>query len=100
MPSSLSIEMRSRVGDERDAQARASMGFADVLEHDLIPVVEAKNPVLADRDNRALAGLSMGAGLALATGLTAPDRFAWIGAFSGGSTHRLADNPRLPACVP
>lgn len=53
----------------------------DLLDF-LIPAVDAAYPTLADRGHRALAGLSMGGGQALNFGLTHPDRFAWVGAFS------------------
>ena len=42
----------------------------------------------------------MGGGLAFSTGLTSPDKFAWVGTFSGGSTRRLADGPRLDLTSP
>ncbi|WP_437194610.1 alpha/beta hydrolase [Planctomicrobium sp. SH527] len=50
---------------------------------------------MADRKHRALAGLSMGAGLALNTGLTNSTEFAWVGAFSGSGTRRLSDRAKL-----
>lgn len=53
----------------------------DLLDH-LIPAIEAKYPVLADREHRALAGLSMGGGQTLNFGLAHLDAFAWLGAFS------------------
>ncbi len=59
-------------------------GFDDDLLHDIIPYIEGHYPVLTDREHRALAGLSMGAGQSLRVGLKNPDQFAWIGAFSGG----------------
>lgn len=69
-------------------------GFAaferDLLEH-LIPAIEKKYPVLADREHRALAGLSMGGGQTLNFGLTHLDTFAWLGGFSS------APNTRPPA---
>jgi enterochelin esterase-like enzyme len=83
MPSSLSVTARTEAGNSRDAKARASMAFGEVLIQDLIPFVESKYPALADREHRALAGLSMGAGAALATGVSNSDKFAWVGAFSG-----------------
>ena len=48
------------------------------------PLVETKYRVLADRDHRAIAGLSMGAGQSMSIGLHNLDSFAYIGAFSGG----------------
>ena len=69
-------------------------GFArferDLLDF-LIPAVEAKYSVDVDREHRAIAGLSMGGGQALNFGLSHPDTFAWIGAFSP------APNTRPPA---
>ena len=37
----------------------------------------------ADREHRAIAGLSMGGGQAMRTGLANLDKFAWVGTFSG-----------------
>lgn len=83
MPSSLSVTVRKQTSGSRETKARGSMTFSDVLLRDLIPFVESKYPVLTGREHRALAGLSMGGGIALATGLANSDKFAWIGAFSG-----------------
>lgn len=95
MPSCLSNAAREKAGDNRDKKQQASSAFGDVLLRDLIPFIEAKYPVIADREHRALAGLSMGAGLALNTGLANSDKFAWIGAFSGGNTRRLSNSAHL-----
>ena len=57
--------------------------FDAVVLTDLIPAVDAEFRTLADRDHRAIAGLSIGAGQALQIGLTNLDKFAYIGAFSG-----------------
>lgn len=69
-------------------------GFAkferDLLDC-LIPAIQAKYPVLADREHRALAGLSMGGGQTLNFGLGNLDTFAWVGGFSS------APNTRPPA---
>jgi len=65
-------------------QAKAA-GFAkferDLLDC-LIPAIQAKYSTYADRDHRAIAGLSMGGGQTLNFGLGHLDTFAWIGAFS------------------
>ena len=39
--------------------------FEDVIINDLIPMIDATYRTLADRDNRAMAGLSMGGGQTL-----------------------------------
>jgi enterochelin esterase-like enzyme len=56
--------------------------FEKDLLNDLIPFIQKRYPVYTDREYRALAGLSMGAGQSLNFGLTNLDKFAWIGAFS------------------
>jgi len=47
--------------------------------------------VLADREHRALAGLSMGGGQALNFGLGHLDTFAWVGAFSAAPNTKSAE---------
>lgn len=61
---------------------KAFATFEQDLLNDLIPFIENKYPAYTDREHRALAGLSMGAGQSLNFGLTNLDKFAWIGAFS------------------
>jgi enterochelin esterase-like enzyme len=56
--------------------------FERELIDDLIPFVEKTFPVKADRECRAIAGLSMGGGQALNFGLGNLPLFAWVGAFS------------------
>ncbi|PUZ27205.1 enterochelin esterase [Chitinophaga costaii] len=51
---------------------------------DVIPLVEKTYHTLPGRDNRAIAGLSMGGGQSMLIGLRNLDRFAWIGEFSSG----------------
>lgn len=58
--------------------------FRDVLLTEIIPQVEKAYRVSTDHESRAIAGLSMGGTESLFIGLNAPDRFAWIGAFSSG----------------
>lgn len=48
------------------------------------PLVETNYRVLADRNHRAIGGLSMGAAQSLSIGLHNLDQFAYIAAFSGG----------------
>jgi len=50
---------------------------------DLIPSVEKNWRVLPGRENRAMAGLSMGGAQTFATVLNNMDKFAWMGGFSG-----------------
>lgn len=56
--------------------------FEKELLNDVIPFVESKFPAIANRENRALAGLSMGGGQSLNFGLGNLNTFAWVGGFS------------------
>ncbi|WP_439621700.1 alpha/beta hydrolase [Gemmata sp.] len=73
-------------------QSPAFAAFEKDLLTDLIPFVEKTYPVKADRESRAIAGLSMGGGQALNFGLGNLDTFAWVGGFSSApNTRRPAD---------
>ncbi len=56
--------------------------FENDLLQDIIPYVESHYSVYADREHRALAGLSMGGGQSLNIGLYHIDTFAYVGGFS------------------
>lgn len=57
--------------------------FEKVMINDLIPMIDASYRTLADRENRAMAGLSMGGMQTFIITLNNLDKFAWIGGFSG-----------------
>jgi enterochelin esterase-like enzyme len=63
-------------------KVQAFATFEKDLLNDLVPFVEKKYPVLTNRENRAIAGLSMGGGQSLNFGLGNLDKFAWVGGFS------------------
>jgi enterochelin esterase-like enzyme len=63
---------------------RRNAAFGEVVVNDLIPTIDANYRTLATREQRAIAGLSMGAGQAVQIGLANLDKFAYIGSFSGG----------------
>jgi enterochelin esterase-like enzyme len=56
--------------------------FEPDLLQDLIPYIESHYSVMADRDHRAITGLSMGGGQGLNFGINSIDKFAWVGGFS------------------
>ncbi len=66
--------------DKEKVEAFAT--FEKDLLNDLVPYIEKNFPVLTDRENRAIAGLSMGGGQSLNFGLGNLDKFAWVGGFS------------------
>jgi enterochelin esterase-like enzyme len=73
------------------ATAPAFATFEKDLLTDLIPFIDKTYSVKADRESRAIAGLSMGGGQSLNFGLGNLDTFAWVGGFSS------APNTRAPA---
>jgi enterochelin esterase-like enzyme len=72
------------------AAGPAFAAFEKDLLEDVIPAIEAKYSVHKDREQRALAGLSMGGGQTLNFGLAHLDTFAWIGAFSAAPNTKSA----------
>ncbi len=73
------------------AAAPAFANFKRNLLDDVIPTIQSCYSTYTNRENRALAGLSMGGGQTLDFGLTHLDTFAWLGGFSS------APNTRPPA---
>jgi enterochelin esterase family protein len=65
--------------------------FAELVINELIPMIDKSYRTLASRDDRAIAGLSMGGGQALNTGLRHPELFASVATFSGGSRNLNID---------
>jgi enterochelin esterase-like enzyme len=57
--------------------------FEDVVVKDLVPMIDSTYRTIPQREQRAIAGLSMGAGQALRIGLTRLEMFSAVGAFSG-----------------
>jgi enterochelin esterase-like enzyme len=72
------------------SQFAAFGNFENELLKDVIPYIESHYSVKADREHRALAGLSMGGGQSLNIGLSHLDTFAWIGGFSSAPNTRKA----------
>ena len=57
-------------------------GFVKDFLEDVVPLVDSKYRVYADRDHRAIAGLSLGGAQALAIGLSHLELFSRVAAFS------------------
>ena len=72
----------------------SSSVFTEMMLTDLIPMVETTFRVAPGRENRAMAGLSMGGMQTFTTGLTNLDKFAYIGGFSGSSGGRGGFDPK------
>jgi enterochelin esterase-like enzyme len=67
--------------------------YAQLMINDLIPWIDRNFRTLADKDHRAMAGLSMGGMMTSTVTLANLDKFANIGLFSGGSI--APDNPAV-----
>jgi enterochelin esterase family protein len=69
------------------APARGGQNYdhamADIVNGE-IPYIESHYRALPGRDNRAIAGLSMGGGIAINVGLKRLDVFSYVGQFSSG----------------
>lgn len=66
------------------ARITANSAFAEMLVKDLIPTIDSTYRTLTTRENRALAGLSMGGAFTFGAGIEHLDKFAYLGGFSGG----------------
>jgi enterochelin esterase-like enzyme len=66
----------------RPGDAANKNSFGDVLLEEIIPLIDSKYRTIADRDHRAMAGLSMGGMQTLQIGLTHLDKVSALGAFS------------------
>jgi enterochelin esterase-like enzyme len=58
------------------------IGYSKTLLEEVMPMVDKAYNVSKSREQRAIAGLSMGGAETLYVGLNHLDKFAWIGAFS------------------
>lgn len=93
--------------DEEEERKGGYKGYGTSFENDLlkdiIPYIESHYSVYADREHRALAGLSMGGGQSLNIGLSHINTFAHIGGFSSApNTNQfggLSDIKLLPDLV-
>jgi len=79
-----------RPGTNAMATAPAFGRFDQDLLGSLIPFIQSTYSVKADREDRALAGLSMGGGQSLNFGLANLDTFAWVGGFSSAPNTKPA----------
>jgi enterochelin esterase family protein len=58
--------------------------FPNSVVDDLLPFIDRTYRTVADRESRAIAGLSMGGAQAFYTAFNNLDKFAWVATFSGG----------------
>jgi len=65
--------------------------FEEVMIDEIIPMIDAKFRTIADREHRAIAGLSMGANQTMRIIMNNLDKFASYGGFSGTSNYPSSD---------
>jgi len=79
------IVMNTGYGFPADMNCHPSMsGFLQELPNDAVPFIDRTYRTLADREHRAMAGLSMGSMQTQKVVFAHPEMFAWAGLFSGG----------------
>jgi len=71
-------------------------GYGKILLTEVMPQVQKAYHVSSNREERALAGLSMGGAETLYTGLNNLDKFAWFGSFSGAFVMWPREAPASP----
>jgi enterochelin esterase-like enzyme len=91
MPNGFARGKNAAPAAEGQRPGRDNSGFEQDLLNDIIPYVESHYAVRADREHRAIAGLSMGGGQALTIALKHLDKFAWIGGFSAAVRGRAVE---------
>jgi enterochelin esterase family protein len=75
-------------------------GYTKSLLTEVMPVVEKSYNTSRNREERAIAGLSMGGAETLYTALNNLDKFAWIGSFSGAFVMWPGATPPPPPPAP
>lgn len=74
--------------------------YGQFMVNDLIPWIDANFRTLADKDHRAMAGLSMGGMQTAAVTIANLDKFSYIGLFSGGAAAGGRGRGGAPAPAP
>ena len=80
----LAIRLKQNLGDMGQTTAMVGNIMPESLVNDLIPFIESNFRVKANRENRALAGLSMGGYQTQLTANLFPDKFNYLGVMSMG----------------
>ncbi|MDA3927660.1 MAG: alpha/beta hydrolase-fold protein [Prolixibacteraceae bacterium] len=74
-----------------ETTGRPASVFEDVMITEIIPMIDARFRTKADRNNRAIAGLSMGANQTMRIIMNNLDTFSNYGGFSGTSNYPSSD---------
>lgn len=71
--------------------ARPESIFEEVVINEIIPMIDSKFRTIANREHRAIAGLSMGANQTMRIMMNHLDTFSYYGGFSGTSNYPSTD---------
>ena len=83
-PGEAPLVFGARSPGQRPSFGTYGVTFTEVMFNDLIPMVQSRFRTLTGREDRAIAGLSMGGMQTFITALPHLDKFAYIGGFSPG----------------
>lgn len=76
---------------ETNAGTHPPSAFEEVMINEIIPMIDSRYRTIADREHRAIAGLSMGANQTMRIIMNNLDKFAYYGGFSGTSNYPSSD---------
>ncbi|MBN2588690.1 MAG: hypothetical protein JXA96_02420 [Sedimentisphaerales bacterium] len=100
-PDAIPVGASQAASGGRAGGGMSGNSFPDSLAKDVVPFIEKYYRVLTDKQNRAVAGLSMGGMHTIAVSTSNPKMFDYIGVMSMGSndesqfTALKAENPKL-----
>lgn len=75
----------------KDTNPRPESVFEEVVINEIIPMIDTKFRTIPNRDNRAIAGLSMGANQTMRIMMNNLETFSYYGGFSGTSNYPSTD---------
>jgi enterochelin esterase family protein len=73
----------TKVPADPNKRASWNTAFEEVMIQEIIPLIDSTYRTIANRENRAMAGLSMGANQTIRLTMNNLDKFSFIGGFSG-----------------
>lgn len=82
---------KPRVNTETATPAQGVSVFEEVLIEEVIPMIDTRFRTVANRENRAIAGLSMGANQTMRIVMNNLDKFSYYGGFSGTPNYPSSD---------
>jgi enterochelin esterase family protein len=76
---------------QNNGNGRPAMAFEEVMMLEIIPMIDKRFRTAANRESRAIAGLSMGANQTMRIAMNNLDQFAYYGGFSGTANYPSAN---------